>query len=107
MQEWLSKRRSPASEDPHTVFCVSCSHSRFIHSDLGRSFCLYSGCGCGGWSAPAIGSSRDTNDWTASAQDVQPSPDGERSSGRSGGVVISIRDRDSPTDGSVPSGGEI
>ena len=34
------------SVDSLLVFCARCTHSEFIHRDLGTRACLYSECGC-------------------------------------------------------------
>jgi hypothetical protein len=38
--------------DTRRVFCASCAHSEFIHSDNGSRRCLYSECKCSAWRGP-------------------------------------------------------
>jgi hypothetical protein len=43
--------RRPA--DPHRVFCMMCEHSEFVHGDYEARRCLYSECGCSGFTLGA------------------------------------------------------
>jgi hypothetical protein len=38
-----------------SVFCSGCAHSEFIHGDSGARGCLFSECGCQGYSRIAEG----------------------------------------------------
>jgi hypothetical protein len=39
--------------DPRRVYCAMCEHSEFVHGDQGARSCLYSECGCTGFTSPA------------------------------------------------------
>ena len=39
--------------EPLRVFCAECEHSEFIHGDVDVRRCLYSECGCSGFTAEA------------------------------------------------------
>lgn len=43
--------RRPA--DPRRVICTMCEHSEFVHGDYEARLCLYSECGCSGFTLGA------------------------------------------------------
>jgi hypothetical protein len=40
-------------DDPCRVFCTMCEHSEFVHGDYEARRCLYSECGCSGFTLGA------------------------------------------------------
>ena len=42
----LMLARPPFEVLPLTVFCATCGHSDFIHSDFGHRPCIYAECDC-------------------------------------------------------------
>ena len=39
--------------DPRRVHCTMCEHTEFVHGDSEARLCLYSECGCGGFTLDA------------------------------------------------------
>ncbi|MEO8475560.1 MAG: hypothetical protein ABI572_00740 [Actinomycetota bacterium] len=46
-------RHAALSRPPETrrVFCAMCEHTEFVHGDIEARRCLYSECGCAGFTA--------------------------------------------------------
>jgi hypothetical protein len=40
--------------DTRRVFCAMCEHTEFVHGDVEARRCLYSECGCGGFTLGAV-----------------------------------------------------
>jgi hypothetical protein len=38
-----------SSRNPLRVYCEACRHTEFVHGDIATRECLYSECGCGGF----------------------------------------------------------
>jgi len=42
------------SADPRRVHCTACEHTEFVHGDIEARRCLYSECGCSGFTLSAL-----------------------------------------------------
>jgi hypothetical protein len=40
--------------DPRRVLCTMCEHTEFVHGDFEARRCLYSECGCNGFTLGAV-----------------------------------------------------
>lgn len=45
--------------EPLRIFCAECEHSEFIHGDIDVRRCLYSECGCSGYTIRVDGDGVD------------------------------------------------
>jgi hypothetical protein len=44
----------PRPADPRRVLCTTCEHTEFVHGDIEARRCLYSECGCSGFTLVAV-----------------------------------------------------